>query len=74
MLGGRIVYIFPKTCLNVKWINDFLLEHKVYFVDSPKKKFYVFYDNKLINDLKKIFEKNNQISFILILMDMMSIV
>lgn len=57
--GGRTVYIFPKTCLNVKWINDFLLEHKVYFVDSPKKKFYVFYDKKLINDLKKIFEKEH---------------
>lgn len=52
---NSMIYIFPETCKKTSWINEFMEGHKVYFVLSPGKIRYIFFDKRLIKQLKEIF-------------------
>lgn len=55
---NKVIYIFPEECKKTAWIDEFTTNRKqrVYFVRSPKKDKYLWYDQKLIGQLETIFK------------------
>lgn len=57
--NNSMVYVFPKTCEERDWMNEFKQKHTVYFVKMPQKICKLFLDGELIKQLNTIFQKEN---------------